>query len=75
MLTAILFALLVLCLSGFREGVWRRYTPAEIARWHTEALPQTPSALLGSPARPVSHAALAAGESSPERRELVREAA
>lgn len=37
MLLAVLFALLALFLSGFREGVWRRYTPEDVARWQAEA--------------------------------------
>jgi hypothetical protein len=37
MLLAVLFALLGLFLSGFREGVWRRYTPEDVARWQAEA--------------------------------------
>lgn len=37
MLLAVLFALLGLFLFGFREGVWRRYSPEDIARWQAEA--------------------------------------
>ena len=37
MMFAILFALLGLFLVGFREGVWRKYTPEDVARWKAEA--------------------------------------
>ena len=33
----ILFALLGLFLAGFREGVWRCYTPEDVARWRASA--------------------------------------
>ncbi|HEX8329309.1 MAG TPA: hypothetical protein VF629_17370 [Hymenobacter sp.] len=32
----VLFALLGLFLAEFREGVWRRYTSEDVARWQAE---------------------------------------
>ncbi|MDB5235656.1 MAG: hypothetical protein JWR44_2649 [Hymenobacter sp.] len=37
MMFAVLFALLGLFLAGFREGVWQKYTPEDVARWKSEA--------------------------------------
>lgn len=33
----VLFGLLFCCLACFREGVWTKYTPQDVARWHTQA--------------------------------------
>lgn len=32
----VLFGLLFCCLACFREGVWTKYTPQDVARWHTQ---------------------------------------
>ena len=37
MMYVVLFALLGLCLACFREGVWTKYTPQDVARWQSEA--------------------------------------
>ena len=37
MMMVVLFALLLWCLAGFREGVWTKYTPQDVARWHLPA--------------------------------------
>jgi hypothetical protein len=52
----ILFALLGLFLAGFREGVWRCYTPEDVARWRAEAEATevaSSSPLLGATVPPV----------------------
>lgn len=33
----VLFGLLFCCLACFREGVWTKYTPQDVARWRTQA--------------------------------------
>lgn len=33
----VLFGLLFCCLACFREGVWTKYTPQDVARWHAQA--------------------------------------
>jgi len=38
----VLFGLLFCCLACFREGVWTKYTPQDVARWHAQAAQQTP---------------------------------
>lgn len=32
----VLFGLLFCCLACFREGVWTKYTPQDVARWYTQ---------------------------------------
>ncbi|MFC7670768.1 hypothetical protein ACFQT0_28630 [Hymenobacter humi] len=32
----VLFGLLICCLAFFREGVWTKYTPQDVARWHAQ---------------------------------------
>lgn len=32
----VLFGLLFCCLAFFREGVWTKYTPQDVARWHAQ---------------------------------------
>ena len=32
----VLFGLLFCCLACFREGVWKKYTPQDVARWQAE---------------------------------------
>ena len=41
---AILFGLLGLFLTGFREGVWTKYTAQDVARWQIEAAEQAANA-------------------------------
>ena len=53
MMFVVLFALLGLFLAGFREGVWTKYTPEDIARWHAAGAPNnSPSLLAHGLARP-----------------------
>jgi hypothetical protein len=44
MMIAILFGLLGLFLTGFREGVWTKYTAQDVARWQIEAAEQAATA-------------------------------
>ncbi|GAB2845956.1 hypothetical protein GCM10027044_01230 [Hymenobacter ruber] len=32
----VLFGLLFCCLAFFREGVWTKYTPQDVARWQAQ---------------------------------------
>ena len=32
----VLFGLLFCCLACFREGVWTKYTPQDVARWQAQ---------------------------------------
>ncbi|WP_191004077.1 hypothetical protein [Hymenobacter montanus] len=43
MMFAILFLLLALFLAGYRDGVWTKYTPQDVARWQVEAAAQSPN--------------------------------
>ena len=35
----VLFGLLFCCPAFFREGVWTKYTPQDVARWHAQGDP------------------------------------
>ena len=49
----VLFGLLLCCLACFREGVWTKYTPQDVARWQAQAAEQPPCApAVPAPARP-----------------------
>ena len=45
MMYGVLFALLGLCQACFREGVWTKYTPEDVARWQAEAAQAAPATL------------------------------
>jgi hypothetical protein len=49
MMIAILFGLLGLFLTGFREGVWTKYTAQDAARWQIEAAEQAATASSHQP--------------------------
>ncbi|MCC3155529.1 hypothetical protein Q3A66_16035 [Hymenobacter sp. BT770] len=46
----VLFGLLFCCLACFREGVWTKYTPQDVARWKAQADPGRREPM---PSRPV----------------------
>ncbi|SNS06575.1 hypothetical protein SAMN06269173_1236 [Hymenobacter mucosus] len=54
----VLFGLLFCLLACFREGVWMKYSPENVARWHAQAArqkPYSPNALdLPTPFYPVA---------------------
>ena len=43
MMYGIIFALLGLCLACFRDGVWTKYTPQDVARWQAEQARTAPT--------------------------------
>jgi len=58
----VLFSLLGLFLAGFREGVWTKYTPEDIARWHAAGAPNSSAWLpANGPVRAAKSAEVAAG--------------
>ena len=45
----LVFLLFCSCLGCLREGVWTKYTPADVARWKAQQMVETPGPRLPLP--------------------------
>jgi hypothetical protein len=65
----VLFGLLFCCLACFREGVWTKYTPQDVARWHAQAAVEVEALPMAAKAHPPVRAAVISRSVPAARRE------